>query len=138
MTISPSAATPNAEIDRAAIRAMVEDFWRSFISVAATNPQIGLQSIQNFDQRIQATASLMAPEKAKMFLQVVEDERDLLFNEYNSNPDALKHRLGLAPLNPPNVAIRHPRGQIISEIAVRTVVRATIWETVRSIFRSFR
>jgi hypothetical protein len=76
---------PNVRIERAAIRSMVEDFWRSFISVAVTNPQIGAQTIQNFDGRIQATASLMVPENAKLFLEAVEEERDLLFNEYKRN-----------------------------------------------------
>jgi hypothetical protein len=89
----------DVSVDRAAIRSMVEEFWRAFISVAATNPQIGAQTIENFDERIQATASLMVPVNAQIFLQAVEDERDLLFEEYKRNPDALKRRLGLAAVN---------------------------------------
>jgi hypothetical protein len=42
----------NAIIDRAAVRAMVEDNWRSFLSVAKANPQIVIESIQRFEQRI--------------------------------------------------------------------------------------
>jgi hypothetical protein len=129
---------PDLTIDRSAIRSMVEDFWRGFISVAVTNPQIGAQSIQNFDERIQATASLMVPGKAKMFLQAVEEERDLLFNEYRRNPDALKRRLGLGPVRQPNSVVRQHQRQSIGEMAARTAVRATIWETVVSLFRAFR
>ena len=36
-------------IDRAAIRAMVEDFWRSFLAVARQNPQVGAESISRFN-----------------------------------------------------------------------------------------
>src|SRR5882724_8037817 len=108
-----SVSTPPAvTIDRAAVRSMVEDFWRSFISVAATNPQIGAQSIQNFDDRIQATASLMVPDKARMFLRAIEEERDVLFNEYRRNPDALKRRLGLGPVNRSNLVVHHQRQSI--------------------------
>jgi hypothetical protein len=126
---------PDVTIDRAAIRSMVEDHWRSFVSVATSNPLIAARSIHNFEQRTQAMASSMGPEKAKMFLRAVEEERELLLNEYNRNPDALKRRLGLAPLYRPNVVIRHPQRQSIGELAIRTAVRATIWEAVISLFR---
>jgi len=72
-----------------------------------------------------------------MFLRAIEEERDLLFNEYRRNPDALKRRLGLGPVNRSNLVVHHQR-QSIGEMAVRTAVRATIWETVISIFRAFR
>jgi hypothetical protein len=134
-SISPPA---DVNVDRAAIRSMVEEFWRAFISVAATNPQIGAQTIENFDERIQATASLMVSEQAKMFLQAVEEERDLLFNEYRRNPDALKRRLGLGPVRQPNRVVHQHQRQSIGEMAVRTAVRATIWESVISLFRAFR
>ena len=125
-------------IDRAAIRSMVEDHWRSFISVAVSNPQIGFQSLENFDERIQATAALMPPERAAMYLQAVEEEREILFNEYNRNPDALKRRLGLGPVRQPNRVVHQHQRQSIGEMAVRTAVRATIWESVISLFRAFR
>jgi hypothetical protein len=129
---------PDVTIDRAAIRSMVEDHWRSFISVAVSNPQIGFQTLQNFDERIQATAALMPPERAAMYLQAVEEEREILFNEYNRNPDALKRRLGLGPVRQPNRVVHQHQRQSIGEMAVRTAVRATIWESVISLFRGFR
>jgi hypothetical protein len=109
-------------IDRASIRSMVEDHWWSFISVALTNPQICFQSVQNFDQQVRATASLMPPLKAKTYLQAVEEEREILFNEYNRNPEALKRRLGLAAALRPNPVIRVRQRQSIGEMAVRTAV----------------
>lgn len=129
---------PDVTIDRAAIRSMVEDHWRSFISVAVRNPKIGLQSLENFDERIQATAALMPRERAAMYLQAVEEEREILFNEYNRDPDALKRRLGLGPVKQPNRVVHQHHRQSIGELAVRTAVRATIWETVISLFRVFR
>src|SRR5260370_37900590 len=48
---------PGVAIDRAAVRSMVEDHWRAFISVAATNPPIGAQDNYNFEDQIQGTAS---------------------------------------------------------------------------------
>jgi hypothetical protein len=116
----------------------VEDHWRSFISVAVSNPQLGAQSIQNFDERVNSMAALMPPDRAAMYLQTVEEEREILFNEYNRNPDALRRRLGLAPLYAPSVVMRQPSRQSIGEMAVRTAVRATIWESVISLFRAFR
>jgi hypothetical protein len=83
--------------DRATIRAMVEDFWRSFLSVAQQTSGISTEIILQFNERMQATAAAMEPEKAAMFLQIVEEEREILFNEYEKNPDALKTRLGLQP-----------------------------------------
>jgi hypothetical protein len=72
---------PDVTIDRAAIRSMVEDHWRSFISVAVSNPKIGFQSLENFDERIQATAALMPPERAATYLQAVEEERERISAE---------------------------------------------------------
>jgi hypothetical protein len=135
---NPVLTPPDVAIDRAAVRSMVEDHWRSFISVATTSPQIGAQSIQNFEDRIQATASLMVTDKAKMFIRAIEEEREVLFNEYRRNPDALRRRLGLGPLNYPNLVVRQHQRQSIGEMAVRTAVRATIWESVISLFRAFR
>jgi hypothetical protein len=74
---------------------MVEDFWRSFLAVARQNPQVGAESILRFNERMQSTAALMEKEQADIFLRTVEEERELLFNEYERNPDALKRRLGL-------------------------------------------
>jgi hypothetical protein len=129
---------PPPPIDRVAIRSMVEDFWRSFISVAVDNPQIGLQSIQHFDKRIQSIAAVMEPERSTLYLQTVEEERDKLFQEYNRNPDGLKCRLGLSAPRPVPAPVVHHQRQSMGEMAVRTAVRATVWESVISVFRLFR
>ena len=96
-------------IDRAAIRAVVEDFWRSFLAVARQNPQVGAESISRFSERMQSTAALMEKEQADVFLRTVEEERELLFNEYERNPDALKRRLGLETRVTQSTIISHPQ-----------------------------
>jgi hypothetical protein len=85
-----------ASTDRAVIRAMVEEFWRSFLITAQT-PGISTELIVQFNQRMQARAAAMDPENAALFLQIVDEEREILFNEYEKNPDALKTRLGVQP-----------------------------------------
>jgi hypothetical protein len=80
----------------------------------------------------------MVPANAEIFLQAVEGERDLLFQEYKRNPDALKRRLGLAAASQPSLMSHRNQRQSIGEMAVRTAVRATIWETVISLFGAFR
>jgi hypothetical protein len=123
-------------IDRGAIRAMVEDFWRSFLAVAKQNPHVGKESIVRFDERIRATAALMQTQQAASFLQTVDEEREILFDEYQRDPEALKQRLGLAPSFAPALVIH--RQQMLGEVVARTAVRATVWESVFALFRLFR
>jgi hypothetical protein len=75
----------------------------------------------------------MPSEQAKTFTQTVEEQRQILFDEYGRNPEALKHRLGLA--GPPAVTYQQ---QGLGEMVVRTAIRATVWESVFSLFRLFR
>jgi hypothetical protein len=124
-------------IDRGALRAMVEDFWRSFLAVAKQNPQVGRESILRFDERIQATAALMQPQPAALFLQTVDEEREILFNEYQRDPEALKQRLGLTPSGVPALVIHHHQ-QTLGEVVARTAVRATVRESIFALFRLFR
>lgn len=115
--------------DRAAIRAMVEEFWRSFLSLAQT-PEISTQLIVRFNARMQATAATMEPEKAAMFLQIVEEEREILFNEYERSPDALKTRLGLQP------ATIHPDiPQSLDPASIRAVAQSD-YEVAREMARA--
>lgn len=123
------------EIDRVAIRGMVEDFWRSFLVVAQSSPQIGLDTISRFDERIQSMASMMPPDQSKVFLEVVDIEREALFNEYKSDPTALKARLGLPSDSGYNAPRASHQRQTLGEVAAKTAVRATIWEIIGALFR---
>ena len=86
-------------VDSGSIRTMVEDFWRDFLASAQSDPNGSRQMLENFDARIDSIASSMPPEDAHNFQNLVEEERDALFQEYRRSPDALKVRLGV--LGPP-------------------------------------
>jgi hypothetical protein len=123
-------------LDHDAIRAMVEDFWRSFLATARTNPTAGQKSIMRFEDHIQTTAGMMPQDQAATFLQAIEEERESLFQEYNRDPDGLKARLGL-PVDRPSRSNGYHR-RSLGDVAARTVVRATIWESISALFRLLR
>lgn len=84
-------AARSANTDRAMVKSMVEDHWRSVIAYVAIakTPDISRESATPFEKLIKAIAPLMLPEKAQ-FIQMAEEERELLFNEYNDNPEGLE------------------------------------------------
>ena len=120
--------------DVAVVRQMVEDHWRAFLLLGRQNPAAGASLIQSFDERISGYSASLSQDKAKVFLTTIEREREKLFLEYELNPDALKARLNIA-VEAPQTRQARSRGQSFGEIVVRTAVRATVWEIVRSIFR---
>jgi hypothetical protein len=141
-------AISHEDVDRAAVRHLVEDFWRSLVLLGRhlgethpTSPPKEFRTAftdfsRRFEEQNQATAALMPPEQAKMFMQMIEEEDTICFEERQRNPDAFYRRLGLEltstpPVHPPVIYKR----QGIAEMAVRTVVRATIWELIVSLFR---
>jgi len=126
-------------MDRAAITVMVEDFWRSFIPIAFNGDQrTATLIVERFQKQIEDMAALMPADEAATFNQIVEEERDSLFKEYNANPNKLKARLGVsAPKATPPAAGGGKRMRL-GELAVRTTVRATVWEAVISLFRLAR
>lgn len=122
-------------VDREEIRAMCEENWRQFLSFAAAGSRdLGQQVILRFDAKNKARADAMEPDAAKAFLAVVEEEREKIFDEYTSNPDGLKRRLGVtAPA--PQVSAPHSNRQGMGEMVVKTAVRASIWAAIWSLFR---
>ncbi len=126
-------------MDRAAITVMVEEFWRSFIPIAfAGDQQTATLIVERFQKQIGDMGALMPAEEAATFNQMEEEERDILFKEYNANPKKLKARLGVSARDVrPQSASRNNR-MGVGDFAVRTAVRATVWETVRSLFRLAR
>jgi hypothetical protein len=138
----------NIDVDRATVRRMVEDFWRSLMlfgrHLGETQPKISrgeaarltLDFTRRFSEQNEATAALMQPEQAKAFLKMIEEEDSICFEEHQRNPDAFYRRLGLnLTSNPQPPASPVYRRQSIGEMAARTAVRATICELIFSIFR---
>lgn len=113
---------------------MVEDHWRGFLS--SGSEETSRMMILRFDDRIRAMAFTMSGDQGDVFLAVIDEERELLANEYQRGPDALKARLGLGPRQAA-VVVRGSR-QDLGDVAVRTAVRATVWQGIRELFRLFR
>jgi hypothetical protein len=135
------------EIDRVIVRGLVDDFWRELILVGRNMGQsnatresanaTALDLSQRFRERNEATAALMPPQQAKIFLRMIEEEDRICFEEHQRDPDALYRRLSLrltsTPPDPPDPPRSQRQG--IGEMVVRTAVRATVWELVDSLFR---
>lgn len=100
-------------------------------------PNAALEVSREFEARIAEASRALDPLDGLAFQQAVEADREMLMAEYTSNPLALKRRLGLAFVTGSEKNIRSG-GQDLGELAVRTAVRATVWESVRAIFRLFR
>lgn len=125
-------------MDRQVVTGMVEDYWRAFIPAMQTGgADAALGVSQRFDERIEETASLMPPLDAAAFRQTVEAERERLIQEYQSDPVGLKNRLGVG-LGIDGAQPRARGSSGMGDLVVRTAVRATIWESIWSLFRVFR
>jgi hypothetical protein len=124
-------------MDRATVTGMVEDYWRSRISAAQHGGvQSILESVAVFEKRIAQVAAALPPIEGAAFLQAVDADREKLLAEYEANPIAFKQRLGIElGVDGPAHGFRSSKRQGLGELAVRTVVRATIWESIWSLFR---
>lgn len=119
---------------REQIREMVEENWRQFLAFAATgSQQLGAQVIARFDEKNKLAAAKMPPDQGKAFLDAIEAERDLIFDEYTASPEALKKRLGVSSGGPTPTLTSSRQG--LGEVVVKTAVRASIWAAIWSLFR---
>jgi hypothetical protein len=118
---------------------MVEDYWRTRIPAMQTGGlNASMEISQRFEERIEETASLMPPLEAAAFRQAIDAERERLIQEYTDDPVALKLRLGINLGVDAPVQQLHGGGGGLGGLAVRTAVRATIWESIWALFRAFR
>jgi hypothetical protein len=126
-------------MDRQLVVGMVEDYWRGLISAMHNGGQEAAAEVSvRFEDRVQQTAALLEPLDAAAFLQTVEAERESLVAEYNANPGGLKQRLGLALGVDAPVTQRANASLGLGELAVKTAVRATVWEGIWALFRAAR
>ena len=121
-------------------RQMVEDSWRAFLSYAAAGSrELGVATIARLDERSREISRSLEPALGQRFLATIEEERGKIFDEYTTNPAALKQRLGVAVPVPSAALAAHGQSrQDLGELVVRTAIRATIWESIVAIFRSSR
>jgi hypothetical protein len=135
----------NIIVDRVAIRQMLEDGFQSQLlfqkNYIDTHPRSSRQEsiaagqdfFRRWTERIDATAALMPPEQKSAFMEVVEEEFDFLEQVAERDPNAFSQRLGVNMGKANSQPVY--RGQGLGELAVRTAVRATIWELIWSLFR---
>jgi hypothetical protein len=133
-------------INRAAVRQLVEEQFRAVILQGRYNGEhnvpretaiaMSRDLSRRHQEQIDSIAATIPPEQATLFLQMIEEEHTLFFDEHQRDPDASYRRLGLPLTSTPGVPqIRGYQRQGIGEMAVRTAVRATIWELIFSLFR---
>lgn len=133
--LSTSISGDRAVPDIYEVRLMVEENWRKFLIFAAEGwGELGKQSLLKFEQSIRAKAANMPSETANTFLRSIEVEREKIFNEYTHSPERLKQRLGVEIKYLSSKTTASPLGNLV----LNTAVRATVWESVRAIFRAFR
>jgi hypothetical protein len=132
-----------ARSHRKLAREVVEDFWRRMVSVgqschSADEAQAKAAELeQMFRSWIDKIAGSLSPADASALRETVEDEDKALALLRQTDRKAFFERLKL-PDNetaaPRAIAQYH---QSLGEVAVKTAVRAAVWEGVRALFRAF-
>jgi hypothetical protein len=123
---------PDAEI-----REMVENFWRAFLAIGSENLSLSVEVGHRFETKINEIAAGLGGEYQQLFIAAVERHRERLLQEYQADHAAFRHRLGVATLQETPRPVANGSASL-GELAVRTAVRATVWESVRAVFRAFR
>jgi hypothetical protein len=124
-----------------ATQEVVEKNWAKFMSLGAAGQEAaGVQCILKFQERCKEVAEgLPTDEQRLAFSARLETVRNAIADEYDRNPAKVRARLGLGQSQAQiPQTIRATPGSRAASIAADTLVRATVWETVRSIFRAFR
>lgn len=109
-----------------------EIYWKTFLTYARVDPKTAYEKKELFENRIASLASKLDAESASFFLGEVEKNREKLFQEFKSDPNKQKRRLGV-----PVVCLKRnpPYNQGLGQVIVRTAVRATIWDLIWNLFR---
>ena len=118
------------------ITKLAEDHWRAFLTAAQRqNSELAMEEVAGFDKLLKPIAEKLGSD-GPAFLAAVDRARDRLQQEYDVDRVALRRRLGISlpePVQPPVIY-----GGSVGGMVVRTAIRATIWESVRALFRAFR
>lgn len=120
-----------ATVDRAKIRSMVEDAFRSLLTLDPTNTAGLVDAVRRQDEHFSTIASLMPQSQRDAFMRVVVEERQFLLDEQKRNPVGLRQRLGVQPVSTSTVVLQE---ESMGKMAAKTAVRAGIWATIFAIF----
>ena len=97
-----------------------------------------MQIAHRFDADVEARANQMGPARAQAYKNAVEEQSTIIFEQYKRDPNAARRRLGLPPSRKHAQIARSSQQQSMGDLVVRTAVRATVWNSVASLFRLFR
>jgi phage terminase large subunit GpA-like protein len=134
LPVRTSQQNTDLEKIRYSARNLVESHWRNFLALIDVDKKKAMEAPHTFDATLNMMMEHMPASDASLFRSVIEEERDKLSKEYWQNPAALKARLGVRNQTPTFTHNQHG----LDDLVVRTAVRATIWQSIREVFRLFR
>ncbi|MBC3909812.1 hypothetical protein [Undibacterium umbellatum] len=121
------------EIMRAKCKKVVDDLWRSMLNFATQgSASLGEECIHRFEERELANANQMPAGEGQRYINMIDDERGKILDEYMANPEALKRRLGVGYESGQHTS---PNENRLANTVVTTAVQATFLQTIRAIFR---
>jgi hypothetical protein len=139
---------PDVPFDRAMARETIEEFLRSNLQyqrdLIFSQPHLTPEQTQGaamnrqsqFFERIDATANMMSQHEGEAYRNLLLEEYELFMHEFERNPQGVFRRLGFDFSNQQMTTMMlPPRRMGLGELAVRTAVRATVWESIWSLFR---
>ena len=131
-----------AQSHRKLAREVVEDFWRTLVSIGRSSGSVNeaqgklVELEQMFHAGIDNIVGSLPPAKASAFREAVEDEDKALALLRQTNRKAFFERLKLPDDETPAPLAVAQHRQSLGEVAVKTAVRAAVWEGVRTLFRA--
>jgi hypothetical protein len=122
--------------DLVSIKELVESYWRAFLTIGTRDPTVALEVGRLFETKLEEIATGLGGAHGQAFLQAVERERERLLQEYEADHAMFRRRLGVPQMPSTEPPVRQQAS--IGETVLRTAVRATVWESIRALFRAFR
>jgi len=123
-------------------RGMIEGMYREMLPLAWSGQKIRAEAlIYGVDDRLASTATAITPAAdALEFGTRFTKMRGVITDVMESETDraAFIASLGLSRLDPVVQSRRMSNRMPLGELAVRTAVRATVWDSVRLFFRMVR
>jgi hypothetical protein len=128
-------------IDRAKARTLVEEMNREMALCTVQHAETPLTEYRylmgnieaRYLQKLDVLCTPMSVDRAEEFRHMYAEECEMTTAECKRGNVAFYRRLGVLPNSAP--APRHYHRQGLGELAVRTAVRATVWDLIFRLFR---
>lgn len=131
------------EVNASEIQQRVDDYWRGNFALAGNGVALEAHMNKFTTDTIAKAESLSCQEAAEKYMEVIKFVAQTRASQFEMDPNGFRAELGIAPVaQVPNQTQAHVHGggqlKGLAATAAHTLVRATVWETVRSVFRLFR